>query len=644
MTHYYEVIPKLIVGKNASVLTYESDAALAIGQLVEVPVGKKTALGVVVRSVRKPAFTTREISSVFDELILPTHVLDAIFWLSDYYKTPTATVLQSVLPAGIAKKRRAKTSGEARETTTDLPLNQHQKKALADIKKSKSSTVLLHGITGSGKTNIYIQLALDATRRGQSAIILVPEIALTTQLVDNFQRYFPSVVVLHSNQTEAERHINWEKIIKSSEPMVVIGPRSAVFAPVKTPGLIVIDEAHEPSYKQEQSPKYSALRLASFLSKKHGFQTILGTATPLVADYYLADQSGDAVVELSHPAVKNRTAPKVQVVNLTAKPEFSRHRFLSNKLVQSITASLANGKQTLLFHNRRGSANLTICGDCGWQDLCAKCFAPLTLHADIFKMTCHICGVSQSIKTACPDCHNTDIVHKGIGTKLIEEEIRRLFPAAVVARFDADTPKELRLNAQFADVKTGKTQILIGTQVLAKGLDLPNLETVGVIQADANLSIPDFGSEERIFQLLSQVIGRAGRTESASNVIIQTFRPDSEVIRFGIAQDYAGFYEYMLRTRRANSFPPFTYLLILTCAYKTEAAAIRNAKQLAEVIKTKYPDTKLLGPAPSFYERRGDTYRWHVIVKSKRRARLLEIMGENLGPNWQVDIDPVSLL
>ncbi|MDR0397898.1 MAG: primosomal protein N' [Candidatus Nomurabacteria bacterium] len=644
--YYYEVIPNVNIGATRGVLTYESSAKFRVGQVVETPVGKRQAIAIVVNTTTKPKFPTKPITRALEDTILPEHIVSAVIWLSEYYRTPKPTVLQAVLPVGITKKRRCKNSNvtTSNHLKRALPLNKQQFKAIDDVKNTTSNTVLLHGVTGSGKTNVYIHLAQEELSNDRSSIILVPEISLTTQLVNNFSQYFPNVVVIHSNQTEAERHTNWERILRSDKPLVVVGPRSAIFAPVKKLGLVVIDEAHEPSYKQEQSPKYNSLRLASYLAKRHGFKAVFGTATPLVTDYYLAKRALGALATMKKPAVSGSVAPQISVVNLTTKHNFTKHRFFSNQLITSIEQSLNNGKQVLLFQNKRGSANLTICGNCGWQALCSNCYIPLTLHTDAYKLICHLCGKKYNITTSCPNCNNTDIVHKGVGTKLIESEATRLWPKVTIARFDGDTPKEFTLNNQFEYVKSGKTQILIGTQVLAKGLDLPNLETVGVVQADANLSLPDFNSEERVFQLLSQVIGRVGRNDQPSNVIIQTYQPESETIRFGTNQDYARFYDYLIKKRRKDGLPPFSYLLKLTCSYKTESTAVRNARQVAELIREKYPTVQVLGPAPSFYERRGEYYRWQVVVKSKKRATLLQVLSEKLGRNWQFDIDPNSLL
>lgn len=633
------------IGAGRDTLTYHSSVSLNMGQLVEVPVGKRQVLAVVTKSVNKPEFTTREVAKIYKQK-LPKHILDAVSWLHEYYKVPLSTILQTVIPAGMGKKRRTRSDIVVNNTSDKptLPLNQYQEQALADVRSTTSSTILLHGITGSGKTNIYIKLAKDVIAAGKSVVILVPEIALTSQLIDRFSTHFDNLALIHSKQTEAERHLTWECIASAESPMVVIGPRSAIFAPVGEIGLIVIDEAHEPSYKQEQSPKYNTLRLASFLANKYGFKVVLGTATPLVADYYLAEQANGAIVSLKETAIEDATPPGISVVNLTSKTDFSKHRFFSNQLLSSIEKSLANGKQSLIFHNRRGSASLTICGECGWQALCDQCSIPLTLHADTYKLTCHTCCKNYNVPTSCPECHNTDIVHKGIGTKLIESELAKLWPKARLARFDGDTHSSSTLDRLYQEVQSGEIQLLIGTQILAKGLDLPKLETVGVIQADANLSIPDFGSEERVFQLLSQVIGRVGRGKNPSKVVVQTYQPDNPAIRFGVAQDYAGFYNYAIKKRRHDGFPPFSYLLKLTCTYKTEDAAVRGARKVAKMISQKYPDVVLYGPAPSFHERPGSSYRWQLTVKSKKRSRLLEILDENLGPHWQVDIDPTSLL
>jgi primosomal protein N' (replication factor Y) len=644
---FYEVAPTKIVRSGSSVFTYQFDTRLSVGHVVTIPVGKQTLNGVVIREVPKPTYETKPIASITEDIPLPSSLLDLSLWLAEYYRTPLATVLQTVLPRGLTTKRREKAL-VIRETSRDrttIVFNKDQVSAIDKIMEHPTGTTLLQGVTGSGKTEVYKELARRTLADGKSTIVLVPEISLTSQVVDEFTHEFPQVLVTHSHMTEAERHGAWKKALNATEPLVVIGPRSALFMPVPHLGAIVVDEAHEPSYKQEQSPRYSALRAASVLGKSAGARVVLGSATPLVTDRYVAEVQGSPIVILPKPARGNAKATTTVLVDMKKRENFKKHRFLSNALLEQIEHNCASGKQTLIFHNRRGSASTTLCENCGWTAECPRCFVPLVLHADTYLLSCHICDHRAKVPTDCPVCHSADIIHKGIGTKLIESELRRLFPKATIARFDGDTATADTVNEKYKELYDGTIDIAIGTQVVAKGLDLPKLHTVGVIQADSGLALPDYTSTERAFQLLAQVIGRVGRDERDTTVIVQSYQPTHPVIQFGLKQDYEGFYEYALKERQKAGFPPFRYLLQLTDVYKTEAAAIRNAKALAqELVRTLPKGVEVLGPTPAFYERQHDTYRWQLTLKSPRRDALVKTL-EYLPPtHWQADLDPSSLL
>jgi primosomal protein N' (replication factor Y) len=506
-------------------------------------------------------------------------------------------------------------------------------------------TALLHGVTGSGKTHVYIELARQTLERGESVIILVPEIALTSQLVEEFSSYFKEIILTHSRQTEAERHLAWQDALTSIKPRVVIGPRSALFMPLVRIGLVVIDESHEPSFKQEQSPRYSALRAASILAREHKAKLVLGSATPSITDYYLANQSQRPIITMRERARQDAQTPTVNLIDMTKRDNFKKHRFFSNTLLTQLENTFANGNQALIFHNRRGSASTTLCENCGWSASCTHCFTPLTLHADKHQLRCHICGIIEKIPTSCPECHSADIIHKGIGTKLIESELRKLFPQQTISRFDGDNETGESVDQKYKELYDGEIDLIIGTQVIAKGLDLPKLRTVGVIQADAGLSLPDFGSSERTFQLLAQVVGRVGRSSHPTNVIVQSYQPAHPAVLDGLAQDYMHFYNTSLSERQRGHFPPFVYLLKLVCIYKTEAAAIKNAKIVAQELRSKLPGSvEILGPTPSFYERQRDTYRWQLILKSQKRADLVTALQHIPAVHWQSELDPISLL
>ena len=643
---YYEVAPTKIVRVTSSVFTYHADAVLAPGQLVTIPVGKQQLTGIVMRRVSKPAYETKPVSSVLDYSPLPPALLATVSWMSEYYATHLATVLQTALPRGLTTTRRTKPSSSSLPTRdrTHFLLNTSQNAAVTAVTAMTPGTAIMHGITGSGKTAVYIELAKQTLAAGKSVMILVPEIALTSQLVAEFQHYFSDIILTHSKQTESERHRAWVAALSSPTPRIIIGPRSALFMPVTSIGLIVIDEAHEPSFKQDQSPRYSALRVASILAKHHGGRVVQGSATPLVSEYYLAKAAGRPIIELPEKARSDAVTPEVSVVDMTKKPQFTKHRFFSDNLLTHITTSLAARHQVLIFHNRRGSASTTLCENCGWSAICPRCFVPFTLHADTHQLICHICGSTERVPTSCPECTHTDIIHKGIGTKLVESELKRLFPKASIARFDGDTENKQTVEQRYQELYDGTIDIIVGTQVIAKGLDLPHLRTVGVIQADAGLSLPDFVSAERTFQLLSQVVGRVGRSSHPTHVIVQSYQPNAPAVTLGIKQDYATFYNLTLADRKRGHFPPFTYLLKLTCLYKTEAAAIRQSRAFATHIRQEFPGVIILGPTPAFYERQHDTYRWQIVVRSSRRSQLLSIAATVPAAHWHVDIDPASLL
>jgi len=639
------VAPTTVVRTTEHAYTYHTDTPLAIGTLVRLSVGKKLTNGVVLSEVpTKPAFTTKAIGAVLIGQPLPKPLLVMAQWLSEYYATHMANTLQTILPSGLNKQRREhkKNAIHPRRKRTTIVLNTDQRAALSVLNAQAAGTFLLHGVTGSGKTQVYIEAVKHAAAAGKSAIILVPEIALTPQLVAEFANHFSNLVVTHSGLTEAQRHNVWQKALQTAEPMVVIGPRSALFMPLNNVGIIIVDECHEPSYKQEQSPRYSALRAASILARAHGAKLVLGSATPAISDYYLAEQSKSPILRLTKPAAQLQPV-EVKVIDLKVKQNFLRHRFLSNELLGAIDRALENRYQILLFHNRRGTAPTTICEHCGWTAHCPNCFLPQTLHADAHELRCHLCGGVERVPPACPECHEPTVVFKGIGTKLIEAEIIKRYPKARIARFDADTSEAEAVHNRYQELYDGEIDIMIGTQMLAKGLDIPRLALVGVIQADSGLILPDYTSEERVFQLLYQVIGRAGRGEHPGEVVIQTYQPDHPVVRAAIARDYAGFYEAEIASRERGHFPPFRFLLKLTCNYKTEAGAINASQKLSRELRRNYPMLKILGPTPSFHERLGGNYRWQLVVKASQRSDLV-VIAKNVPAGWMADLDPASLL
>ncbi len=646
---FYEIIPVRQFRESGGILTYSSPEELSIGQIVEIPFGKSKTFGVVVRRVRRVSFQTKPILGIVYETPLPNHILRSVYWLSEYYIAPLQTTLKLFLPPGLGKKRRIKKEEPALFSSNspqpNIPLNSAQTAALKSLSAISKNTKLLHGITGSGKTNIYLKLTEETLKKRQSTILLVPEIALTSQLVQIFEKSFgKKVVLLHSRQTEAERHLIWESVLESAEPQVIVGPRSALNLPVKDLGLIIIDEAHETSYFQENAPRYSTLRLGSFIANDLNISCILGTATPLITDYYLA-KTYNSVVELSEKAKKTAIPPHFHIIDLCDHQNFTKNRYFSNILLENIAKNLSEHHQTLIFHNRRGSATLTLCENCGWQALCPNCFLPLTLHADNYELICHTCGAKSKVPSSCPECHNVSVLHKGFGTKLLENELKKLFPKAKIIRFDADNTKNETLDTKFSEVKNGEYDIIIGTQTIAKGLDLPLLATVGIVQADAGLSLPDYASEERTFHLLTQVIGRVGRGHlDVADVFIQSYQPNHPVIQAALASDYQKFAKHALSNRRKGHFPPFFYLAKLSVSYKTEENSIKYIKRYYGRLK-KNPNLIISQPTPAFHERAASGYTWQIIIRSSSRKELLNTLGSlQPNPKMHYTIDPPSLL
>ena len=707
---FFEVIPTEVYRDGGGALTYSFDQKLLPGHIVLIPLGRRTITGIVLRKVPQVNFPTKSIIKLAHPIPLPSHLLKSILWLSKYYLSPLPACANLMLPAGLTSRTALKTiektspaTGEFTSRKPHINLNQHQRQALRALSAAPGTTRLLRGVTGSGKTNIYLQIASETLQKGKSVILLVPEIALTSQLVKIFSETFGDrVVLIHSNQTMVERRNTWLNLLiktsansevvflpetihsvtdnarikgeaigdempgeskarkgvglqalllrtgafnaavrSESEPLVVIGPRSALLAPLANLGLIIIDEAHESTYYQDNSPRYSALRLASFIAGTLKIPCIEGTATPNIVDFYLA-KTHNSLIELTEKAKTTAIDPKITLVDLKDRANFQKNRYLSNQLLTSIENNLQNKHQSLIFHNRRGSSPLTICEKCGWQALCPNCYLPMILHTDGYLLSCHICGHEAKVPSTCPECGHPDIIHKGFGTKLLEAELKNLFPKATIARFDGDNKKDQDLTSLYSEVKSGKIDILIGTQTLARGLDLPHLATVGVVQADSGLSLPDFSAEERTFELLTQVIGRVGRGHlDKAEVIIQTFQPDHPVIRTAITANYPEFADYLLKKRRSQKLPPYTYLARLDITYKTEKTTLKKITAAAAAF-AKVPGLTVSPPMPAFHERTARGYTWQIILKSTSRETLLRALAPF--QNFHIELDPPSLL
>ena len=637
--------------KSGAPLTYSSETELANLSVVTVPLRGRAASGFVLGEVAKPPFAVKPIKNLMSSKPLPYHCLQLAQWLEVYYASNLSEALRQFAPTKPAI-RAVKAGGPSStgqpgsiiQMELQAPLTAGQKRALKDIKDSASTTVLLHGVTGSGKTRVYLELAKETLAAGKSVILLTPEISLTTQLAAAAESYLKiKPLVFHSQLTASKRKQLWLKIIESSEPLVIVGPRSALFTPLASVGLIVLDEAHEPAYKQEQSPRYSALRVASQLGALTGAKVIYGTATPNVADYYVAKHKS-AVVEMTQMALGASPDDVItEVVDLKNRVNFGASRYLSTPLIDAINETLSAKKQALIYLNRRGSARVILCDNCGWRDLCPNCDVSLVYHADQHLARCHICGFSHQPPVQCPNCGNPEIIYKVIGTKALFDEVQKLFPNKKIRRFDSDNLQAESLNELYGEVLKGDADILVGTQLLAKGLDLPRLGLVGIVSAESSLTLPDFTAEERTFQLLYQVIGRVGRGHAKGHVVVQTYESNNIVIQSAVKRDYKVFYDHILAERKAYRFPPFSYLMKLAVRRKTVGGAQNAAEKLLHELSAAGLPVEIIGPTPAFYVRRGPFFYYQLVAKSKDRNHLVKL-AQMVPADWQIDLDPADLL
>ncbi|MCW5849981.1 MAG: primosomal protein N' [Anaerolineae bacterium] len=539
---------------------------------------------------------------------------------------------------------------------------------------------LLHGVTGSGKTEIYLHAVATALERGRQALVLVPEIALTPQTVRRFAARFPGRVTLwHSGLTPGQRYDTWQRV-RAGEIDVVIGSRSALFAPLPRLGLIVVDEEHETSYKQDVTPRYHARDAALHLGHASGAVVVLGSATPDVETYAHAERGDLSLVSLPRRVLGHRQAvaeqqarlgrtgaamqpladldalytdlPPVQVVDLRAELRAGNTSLFSRALQAALQETLTRGEQAILFLNRRGAATFVMCRDCGHVLGCPRCSTTLTYHQASGSLVCHHCGHREPPPTVCPNCRSERIRHFGAGTQRVEETLLTLFPTIRVLRWDRDTTGSSRAHTEYLDAFIqGDADVLIGTQMIAKGLDLPLVTLVGVVSADTGLHLPDFRAAERTFQLLTQVAGRAARGPLGGRVIFQTYTPDHYAIQAAAQHDYDQFYAQEMEFRRATGYPPFSRLarLIYTDPTwdKARAEAEGLGRRLTDYIRRQgLTNTSLIGPAPAFFGRERGEYRWHLMLRcADPAATLRSFFAQDKTPyGWRVDVDPVSLL
>ena len=483
------------------------------------------------------------------------------------------------------------------------------------LENTKFKPYLLHGVTGSGKTEVYMELIEDALNKGKSSIMLVPEISLTPQMVERFQKRFgDNIAALHSALSDGEKYDEWRRIARG-EASIVIGARSAIFAPLKNIGMIIIDEEHSDSYKQgDSNPRYSAKDIAMFRGEYHDCPVILGSATPSLEVMARAQKGVYEYLSLPN-RVNGKKLPLVRIIDMNEEIKKSKGHF-SRNLITSINDKLEKGEQVILLLNRRGYASFVTCKNCGYTFKCPNCDISLTYHKSSNTMRCHYCGYGTKVYDTCPECKEKAISDLGVGTQKIEEELGDIFPDARILRMDFDTTS--RKGAHEKMIKSFKNHeydILLGTQIVAKGLDFSNVTLVGVINADTSLNIPDFRSSENTFSLLSQVAGRSGRSEKSGEVIIQTFNPDHYAISYTKMHDYMGFYNKEMEIRKTLKYPPFYYLCYIKISGKDMEYISKEADKIKRALVRNLLNTSILGPTPSTIFRVNNIYRFGIILK-----------------------------
>ncbi|WP_374029414.1 primosomal protein N' [Bdellovibrio bacteriovorus] len=661
-------------------LTYSFNGPLQRGQLVNVPLGRRKVKGLVLGPTDKvPDFEIKSIDSIDEEYqALPEPFVKWLEWLAQYYIHPIGQVVQSAFPPlrKTDKQRQSKRPPVIPKLESDsaLHLTEEQETCFKDISQhAHFSTHLVFGVTGSGKTEVYLRLLDKVLQEGKRGLVLVPEISLTPQLIQRFARRFgDKIAALHSQLTDRERTNQWWDIVEGRKS-ILIGARSALFCPIEDLGLIIVDEEHEPSFKQDEKLKYNGRDAAVMMGKMMNCPVVLGSATPSLESWKNA-QEGKYYLHTLRRRVANRSLPEIEVIDLRKQKsdddeqkkiitKYSHLPFwLSPALYERMHEVLARGDQAALFLNRRGVAQMVVCPACGHTRECPNCDISLTLHAHSH-LICHYCDYHENFKSKCPDCKEGELEAIGLGTELLETDLARLFPDKKIARADRDeVQSRADLEELIANMENGEIDILVGTQMIAKGLDFPKLKLVGLVLADVGFNLPDFRATERSFQLITQMSGRSGRHvkegESPGLVIIQTFNVEHDSITFAKSHDFEGFAQHELNIRSQLHYPPVGRLVSFRIQGphlgKVEETARLLARR-AQALKAQFPQyasIEVLGPAEAPLSKLRGQFRYHLLIKSTQVAAANPFSRQLLGDQeWVpsgikilIDIDPMSLL
>ena len=661
MALYAEVAVEAARALGRETYTYSVPDGVEVvpGHRVTVPFGRRSTYGFVVSlGTEDPGVETKPIASVgADPLLLP-HQVELARLVADHYWVPLIECIRAMLPprvrgtgsagAEASTRQRRHTRllelaiGPAASAAEPITLTADQDAALEVV--AANPVTLLHGVIASGKTEVYLAAAERALAQGLRVLLLVPEISLTPQLVKRVRaRLDAPVAILHTQLTELERAQQWWRA-RRGDARVVLGSRSAVFAPIPRLGLICLDEEGSATYKQDRTPRYETGWVARRLASVTGARLVMGSATPAVATYYEAATGAVALATMSR-RVRGRDA-EVELVDMRDESADGNRQPLSRRLVETVTKTLENEEQTILYLNRRGMATYVMCRDCGRSVQCLGCSVALVQHAEIEGLVCHYCGYSRAMPSVCDFCGSRNIRGLGMGTQRLEGMVRRLWPQARVLRLDSDVARgpDAYFNV-WETFSEHRADILVGTQLVTRGLDLPAVTCVGVVDADLPLHFPDYRSAENTFSLVAQVAGRAGRDGRASRVIVQTSNPEHYALRCAADGDYDGFYRAELPSRKAFVFPPYAELAVLTRSDRADARAAASSREAAEVIasgllKDGIDGIRVMGPSPAFIHRLRGEYRWQVTLKGDRLERARHLAPR--GKDWSYDVDPHS--
>ena len=651
MSIYLDIVFNLPIRKTFTYIASQ-DQVIDLGQRVIAPFKNKTLTGYVIdKKKNPPAGITgiKEIKRVIDKLpVFDKKVLELAYWISKIYMCSLGEALSAILPGGKKEVQLDYIFDPVSENNKkSYNLSEEQKNAIESILKEKKGEFYLYGVTGSGKTEVYINVAKEIIADNRGVIYLVPEISLAHQVVECLSQEFKKVAILHSGLTASQRLKEWMRIFKG-EVNIVIGVRSAVFAPLRNLGLIIVDEEHEGSYKSSSTPRYHARQVAIYRCREEKAICIMGSATPSIEAYYRM-KTGKLFSFILSERLSGGKMPEVHIVDM--KQENST---FSKKLVEEMKRTHALGRQTILFLNRRGFAYYFHCHSCGYEMKCRNCSVTLTFHKKKWKMICHYCGYSIRPIELCPTCGSLDVGYSGFGTERIEEDIQKIFPNFTIKRIDTDTVRnKKKLKSILVDFRKGRIDILLGTQMVAKGLNFPRVMLVGIISADTGLNLPDFRAAERTFSLIVQVSGRAGRMIPDGKVIIQTYKPDNEAVRLAANMKLDEYYDNELAVRKELGFPPFIRLIRIVFRGKDEDKTFNTAKMFYKLINNgnKDIDFEILGPSECPIGVLSGNFRFQLIFRARTFSRFHNYLKSLLlsfkplqSVYLEVDIDPISLL